>query len=265
MIPFDAVPTTFETSLQTLCLCVMSVTTTISEYPSPAEAVVVRAAEQFMEETMSNFSDPSHDPHHVRRVRRTALRIARSLSSPSRDSAAPDLLTVELSALLHDVLDKKYVPPSSYGHDARAFFEPFFQRTAAALDLRTDGRADTIVRIVENVSWSNELRLRKSGEWGSWHETCVELHCVQDADRLDAIGAFGVMRCAAYSAVTKRALHVPDGDADQPESAIQHFHDKLLHIRERMKTAPGKQMAEQRHQLLVDFLAAIDDEYGRDV
>ena len=126
----------------------------------------------------------------VRRVRRTALRLARSLSGAG---AAPDLLTVELSALLHDVLDKKYVPPSSYGHDARAFFEPFFRRAAAALDLdlRADGRADTIVRIVENVSWSNELRLRASGEWGTWHETCVELHCVQDADRLDAIGAFG--------------------------------------------------------------------------
>ncbi|KAI9461570.1 hypothetical protein BJY52DRAFT_1116940 [Lactarius psammicola] len=252
----------------------MTVTTT-SEYPTPAEAAVVRAAEQFMEETMSNFSDPSHDPHHVRRVRRTALRLARSLSLPERDGSntgsphpvpgAPDLLTVELAALLHDVLDKKYVPPASYGHDARTFFEPFFQRAAAGeVDLRTDGRADAIVRIVENVSWSNEQRLRACGEWGPWHETCVELHCVQDADRLDAIGAFGVMRCAAYSAVTKRALHVPDGDTEQPESAIQHFHDKLLHIRERMKTAPGKQMAEKRHKLLVDFLGAIEDEYGRD-
>jgi uncharacterized protein len=194
----------------------MSVTAIISEYPSPAEAAVVRAAEQFMEETMSNFSDPSHDPHHgkqpltshrvthansnpVRRVRRTALRLARSLSSNDSTGAAPDLLTVELSALLHDVLDKKYVPPESYGHDARAFFEPFFRRAAAAasgaaLDLQADGRADAIVRIVENVSWSNELRLRANGEWGPWHETCVELHCVQDADRLDAIGAFGEFR-----------------------------------------------------------------------
>lgn len=46
------------------------------------------------------------------------------------------------------------------------------------------------------------------------------------------------------------ALHAPNGDADQAESAIQHFHDKLLHIRERMKTAPGRQMAEQRHKLV---------------
>jgi HD superfamily phosphodiesterase len=92
------------------------------------------------------------------------------------------------------------------------------------------------------------------------------------------------MRAVHYYVGQPSALHVPDGDADQPESAIQHFHDKLLHIRERMKTAPGKQMAEKRHQLvrtaysslsspadaddgvsqLVDFLAAIDDEYGRD-
>ena len=97
------------------------------------------------------------------------------------------------------MLDKKYVPPASYANDARAFFEPFFRATAAAaaaaLDLRADGRADAIVRIVENVSWSNELRLRASGGWGAWHETCVELHCVQDADRLDAIGAFGECPC----------------------------------------------------------------------
>ncbi|KAH9063905.1 hypothetical protein EDB87DRAFT_1557645 [Lactarius vividus] len=252
-------------------------TVTTSEYPTPAEAAVVRAAERFMEETMANFSDPSHDPHHVRRVRRTALRLARSISDDSSTGPAPDLLTVELGALLHDVLDKKYVPPASYGHDARAFFEPFFRRVAeaeteaAAVDLRADGRADTIVRIVENVSWSNEQRLRARGEWGPWHEACVELHCVQDADRLDAIGAFGIMRCAAYSAVAKRlggirasALHAPDSDPDQPESAIQHFHDKLLHIQERMKTALGKQMAEKRHKLLIDFLAAVEDEYGRD-
>ena len=272
--------------------------------PSPRSAAS-HSSHRIASLSTSTHADPIIILSIVRRVRRTALRLARSLSG-----AAPDLLTVELSALLHDVLDKKYVPPSSYGHNPRAFFEPFFKRAAAAaataLDLRADGRADVIVRIVENVSWSNEFRLRASGEWGPWHETCVELHCVQDADRLDAIGAFGECLCAAcptikltmktfplfqascvaphiallqngevpcllwccgrvadfwslggnayrtllYYVCRPSALHVPDGDVDQPESAIQHFHDKLLHIRERMKTAPGKQMAEKRHQLV---------------
>ncbi|KAH9972062.1 hypothetical protein BGW80DRAFT_1173625, partial [Lactifluus volemus] len=131
------------------------------------------------------------------------------------------------------------------------------------IELEADGQAEVIVRIVENVSLV---------ERGAWYETCVELHCVQDADRLDSIGAFRIMRCAAYSAITKRkgvylkcALNAPHDDSDGAESAIQHFHDKLLRIREQMKTETGRQIAEERHKLMVDFLAAVQDEYGEDV
>lgn len=84
---------------------------------------------------------------------------------------------------------------------------------------------------------------------------------MQDADRLDAIGAFGILRCAAYSAVTNHPLHTPDNDPKQSMSAVQHSHDKLLRIRDRLKTIPGKQLAEKRHKLMVDFLQSVEEEY----
>ncbi|EPQ52621.1 hypothetical protein GLOTRDRAFT_95501 [Gloeophyllum trabeum ATCC 11539] len=230
-------------------------------YPTKAEASVIQAAEQLMKKTMARY-DPSHDAYHVERVRKTALSLARSISSESASQKQPDLLTVELAALLHDVLDKKYVSAEEAA-DPYSYFLPFFRTWAQAsqIDFVSDGRAKEIAKIVDNVSWSTEKKRRQTGEWGTWHDECLELHCVQDADRLDAIGAFGIMRCSAFSAATNRALHIPVGAPGFEESAIQHFHDKLLHIRERLKTEPGRQLGQNRHQLMLDFLEAVDEEY----
>ncbi|KAI0710139.1 hypothetical protein C8Q76DRAFT_741265 [Earliella scabrosa] len=233
----------------------------MSAYPIQEEAIVVAAAEKLMVDTMARY-DPSHDAYHVQRVRRTALQLARTVSTTLPDDKKPDLLTIELAALLHDVLDKKYVSMEEAA-DPYAFFLPFFQKAASesGLDLVKDGRARAIARIVDNVSWSTEKKRLAAGQIEDWHRQCIELHCVQDADRLDAIGAFGIVRCAAYSAVTNHTLHVPKGDPNYDASAIAHFYDKLLHIRERLKTEPGKKLAERRHQLMLDFLGAIDEEY----
>ena len=140
----------------------------------------------------------------VRRVRKTALHLARAVSTPAR---TPDFLTVEVAALLHDVLDKKYVSPEASA-DPYAYFLPFFEKLrsrAPTLDLVADGRARDIARIVENVSWTTEKKLRAEGAWGAWHESCIELHCVQDADRLDAIGAFGMFW--STNSCTNRYIH----------------------------------------------------------
>lgn len=179
-------------------------------YPTPDEAAVLETVEAFMVKTMAQY-DPSHDalhgksslvfsrprplsftPHTVQRVRKTALKLS---SDPSISSRSPDLLVIELSALLHDVLDKKYVPESLYS-DPYAFFLPIFKELDVkhpSVGLLTeDGkRVRFIAEVVTNVSWSTEKKLRQEGKWGAWHDGCVELHCVQDADRLDAIGAFG--------------------------------------------------------------------------
>ncbi|KAF8627056.1 hypothetical protein AX17_006396 [Amanita inopinata Kibby_2008] len=225
-------------------------------YPTAQEKLVIDAAENMMIETMARY-DPSHDAFHVQRVRRTALAIAQSLE------ATPDLFTIELAALLHDVLDKKYVTVEQAA-DPYSFFLPLFQlvKEKHGIDLIEDGRARQIARIVDNVSWSTETKLREGSKWTKWHDECLELHCVQDADRLDAIGAFGVMRCAAYGTVISQALHAPFGDPAQPRSAIQHFHDKLLHIKDRLKTEPGKKLGEKRHKMLLDFLQSVDEEYN---
>lgn len=223
-------------------------------YPNIQEQGALQAAENFMNEIMARY-DPSHDAFHVQRVRKTALSIARALFAQQ-----PDLLVVELAALLHDVLDKKYVSEIEAA-DPYGYFLPFFQSLSSehGLDLISDGRARQIVKVVENVSWTTEKELRSTGRIEEWHRVCVELHCVQDADRLDAIGAFGIMRCAAYSAVVNRPLHAPPGRLD---TAVQHFYDKLLHIQERLKTEPGKQMGAKRHQFMVDFLNSVENEYN---
>jgi uncharacterized protein len=99
---------------------------------------------------------------------------------------------VLLAALFHDILDKKYVTDAQAA-DPRAYFQPFFTSMAAShgVNLVEDGRDQIIAKIISSVSWTTENKLRGTGEWTEWHDTCPELHCVQDADRLDAIGAFG--------------------------------------------------------------------------
>lgn len=190
------------------------------------------------------------------------------------------------AALLHDVLDKKYVS-AEQAADPYKFFLPFFESMAHlhGVDLVQDGRGRLIAQVIDNVSWSTEKKLKEKGLWTKWHNECVELHCVQDADRLDAIGAFGmlmqslwtmqpsssstgILRCAAYTTTTNqydifvfnvqlcvrhllfRPLYAPPGDPKQPQSALQHFHDKLILIHDRLKTEYGKRLATKRHQLV---------------
>ncbi|CAE7109798.1 unnamed protein product [Rhizoctonia solani] len=220
--------------------------TTSTNYPNTAEKAAIAAAEALMEKTMKKY-DPSHDAYHVNRVRKTALALAKA------QTPQPDLLVVELAALLHDVLDKKYVTAKEAA-DPNEYFRPFFESVKGEVDLLGDGRARLIVRIIENVSWSTEKKLRIEGKLEPWHESCVELHCVQDADRLDAIGAFG-------NAAVNRPLHTPPGDSYGSETSVQHFHDKLLHIKDHLKTPQGRELGAQRHQLMLQFLDAVDKEY----
>jgi uncharacterized protein len=217
---------------------------------------VIHAAEGFVGQVMA-ANDPSHDhvrgvarylaslspgaQLHVDRVRRLALVIAGTLPPV-------DQLVVELAALLHDLNDRKYAR-----RDGSDGVEDFSALHSSSLDAP---RVALVQRICENVSYSKEVqRLAGDGDT-EWHRTCLELHCVQDADKLDAMGAIGVMRCAAYSAVTHRPLTAPD----EAGTAVAHFGEKLLRLQGMLKTERGRQMGESRHAFMLAFLAQLEHE-----
>ncbi|WVQ96977.1 hypothetical protein IAU59_004086 [Kwoniella sp. CBS 9459] len=205
---------------------------------------LISRAERFVKEHMAGY-DPSHDWAHVDRVRRLALRIARSISP------LPDLLVVELAALFHDLTDK-YITPST--PSLSDLLSPFLSHPSVS-----PAQSTLILQIIPSVSYTSELKLSASGDW-TWQSACPELHAVQDADRLDAVGGVGIMRCAAFSCKVNRKLLEDDEEQTKGKSAEAHFEEKLLRIRYRMKTPFGREEAEKRHETMLDFLKAVESE-----
>ncbi|GAA5889314.1 hypothetical protein JCM8208_007838 [Rhodotorula glutinis] len=240
-------------------------------------SVAVQRAEQLARTHHARY-DPSHDFHHVTRVRGLALAIARSLVAADPSSQV-DLLVVELAALAHDFLDQKYT--SGPVSTPREHLDEHLWTGLTDDDVSHDQRR-LVERIVDNVSYSKEVKRINNGEQTEWHLSCLELHCVQDADKLDAMGAFGVMRCAAYSAITSRPLYLPPSPSTpapspppsssspatptpapaRDDSAIAHFHDKLLRLEAMIKTERGRELARARTETLRRFVADTEREWG---
>ncbi|GAA5864131.1 hypothetical protein JCM3774_006391 [Rhodotorula dairenensis] len=263
-----------------------------SEY-TDRERALVHAAELRAELHHAQY-DPSHDFYHVDRVRRLARAIAAT-------EGAVDVLVVELAALFHDLIDAKYLPASlAATPTARATLDPFWTQhdpphseTTEAGPVLDEERRRLVERIVDNVSYSKEVKRIAAGQQTEWHLSCPELHCVQDADKLDAIGAFGIMRCAAYSAIANRPLFVPpatavatvdsstaspapdpatDGKATGSTQrkkvggggdscALDHFREKLFKLEGMMKTRRGRELATKRTETMRQFVADAEREW----
>ncbi|RSH86179.1 uncharacterized protein EHS24_004410 [Apiotrichum porosum] len=178
---------------------------------------LIAAVERLVKDHMAQF-DPSHDWAHVDRVRNTALAIAKTLPEA-------DILVVELAALLHDLTDAKYTQGASLEELTGSVFDKTADVSPQQLRL--------VFKIVPSVSYSTEKKLKAANEWTPWHQTCLELHAVQDADRLDAIGAIGVLRCAAFSGA--RGRYLVEDKAEAGPGCEGHFYDKLLKVKGWMK------------------------------
>lgn len=199
---------------------------------------ITKNAEAFAKERMKNY-DSGHDWFHIERVRRTAAYI-----NSLEQIADPFLL--DLAAILHDAADLKFLKT-----------EPEKAYESITELLNENGLADSCKRLIEairNVSFSNKKR---SGDLND-----PVLHVLQDADRLDAIGAIGVARAFNYGGFRNNAIYIPlDFKGISQPSTIGHFYDKLLKLKDLMNTPTGKKMAEERHAFLESFLQQFYSEW----
>ncbi|QSZ36705.1 hypothetical protein DSL72_006588 [Monilinia vaccinii-corymbosi] len=196
-------------------------------------AGLVTQVTAFVEKYMSAY-DGSHDFNHIRRVVGLAHGIYKELGEDIMYESGLDLQVITLAALLHDVGDKKYLLP---GQDSNTLVLSTLLGFGAEEKL-----AIKVQRIVLGVSYSSEIK--DVGLVQNLIEKYPELAVVQDADRLDAIGAVGIGRTFTFGGAK---------GAKNMEETIQHFEDKLEKLSGMMKTAPGKRMAEERTKRLATF------------
>lgn len=202
---------------------------------------LIEKTKNFVKETLKN-AEGGHDWFHTLRVYNNAILI-------SKNESVNELI-VALGALLHDIADSKFtngdetVGPKM----AREFL---FKHNVDSLVI------EHVINIIKHVSFKNSLE--KTTPFSS-----KELEVIQDADRLDALGAIGIARCFNYGGFKNRALFDPSIKPNLKMSkeeyktstapTINHFYEKLLLLKDKMNTKTGKKIAEKRHLFMEQYL-----------
>jgi uncharacterized protein len=201
----------------------------------------------FVKETLAD-AEGGHDWFHIERVYKNAILIAKK--------EPVDEFIVSLGALLHDIADSKF-------HNGDENIGPKIAREFLFKQNVDSIIIEHVINIIDNISFKggNEVQKFKS----------PELDVVQDADRLDAIGAIGIARCFNYGGFKNRLLYNPDikpnlnmTKAEYKASnapTINHFYEKLLLLKDRMNTKTGKQIAQERHDYMLTFLEQFYNEW----
>ena len=195
----------------------------------------------FVKEKLKD-AEAGHDWFHMQRVYKNALLIA--------DGEQCDLDVVKLGALLHDIADSKF-------HDGDESVGPKVAREFLESQNASEEIIVHVVNIIENISF-------KGGNFEKKF-TSKELEIVQDADRLDALGAIGIARTFNYGGFKNRPLYNPDiapnlnmskeeyKNSESP--TLNHFYEKLLLLKDKMNTQTGRKIAEERHRFMELFLS----------
>jgi uncharacterized protein len=210
--------------------------------------VLIDKTENFVKATLKN-AEGGHDWWHIYRVWNNAKLIAKTEQT--------DLLVVELSALLHDIADSKFHNgDENKGSDMAGDF----LRDHAV----NEQTVHHVQKIIRHISFNANF---DKPDFDS-----IELDIVQDADRLDAIGAIGIARAFNYGGYKGREIYNPEIEpilnmtkAEYKNSTaptINHFYEKLLLLKDKMNTKTGKALAEQRHEFMLSFLKQFYSDCG---
>ncbi|MGO4904968.1 HD domain-containing protein [Flavobacterium sp. W20_MBD1_R3] len=195
----------------------------------------------FVKEKLKN-AEGGHDWFHIERVCKNAVLISKNERC--------DTTVVQLGALLHDIADSKF-------YDGDETVGPRIARVFLESENVAEEVITHVVNIIENISY-------KGGNFEKKFSS-IELDVVQDADRLDAIGAIGIARTFNYGGFKNRALYdpkiAPNSSMTKEEykkndsPTLNHFYEKLLLLKDKMNTATGEQIAHERHRYMEGFLA----------
>ena len=211
---------------------------------------VIQNTIAFVKEELKD-AEGGHDWFHIERVFRNTLLIARD--------EKVDAFVVSLAALLHDIADPKF-------HNGNEKLGPK-KATKFLIDQNVPKETGKhVVKIIKNISFKNSLEENKN-QFNS-----KELQVVQDADRLDAIGAIGIARCFNYGGFKNRALYDPEVQPNlnmtkeeyknSKAPTINHFYEKLLLLKDEMNTDAGRKIAENRHEYMEGFLKQFYNEWN---
>ena len=213
-----------------------------------ADIKLIEDTKTFLKQQLQD-AEGGHDYFHTERVLNNAVKIAQGENC--------NLLVVQLGALLHDVADSKF-------HDGDESKGPQIAREFLSKHEVDNEVIERVINIIENISF-------KGGNFDQKFKS-IELDIVQDADRLDAIGAVGIARTFNYGGFKNRALYNPEiapnfsmtkeeyKKSDSP--TINHFYEKLLLLKDKMNTETGKKIAQERHQFMELFLENFFEECG---
>jgi uncharacterized protein len=197
----------------------------------------IKATEEFVRSRVEKY-DSGHDWWHIDRVRRLAEHI-----NASERSAEP--FALEIAALMHDYADSKFSGEES--DKAFTDAEDFLERNGMK------EISETVLNVLKNISFSKKNRS------GNLSDSVYLI--IQDADRLDAIGAIGVARAFNYGGYRNNPIWIPGNDYTVP-STISHFYEKLLLLKDLMNTETGRKLAEERHVFLEEFLSQFYKEWN---